>query len=261
MPHSDNPAGRLHRLLIRLAEQNGETSLLAAWAEVLGVPAEDVILHIGRVSDLLRDLQIAVDRADDEALLAPVRRYRAAWSQPIVPTEQLLRRVMPDSAAVEALALLSAQLHVIAPDGVVPTADRRDELRSQVSELIDAVRDAGDLPEELKHAIVARLLDVEQAIVHIDIGGPAAVHRAMEAVVGSVAFRDGRVAKSSTFKRVGTTLLVIWTAFTAAPTIQDSIEVWEHYLPALLSQSAAPSDGENGSEAAPAAEQRGAECP
>ncbi|HKG02305.1 MAG TPA: hypothetical protein VKB03_03935 [Conexibacter sp.] len=261
MLHSDNPAGRLHQLLIRLGEQRGEMPLLAAWAEVLTVPPEDVILHIGRVSDLLRELQAAVDRTGDEALLAPVRRYRAAWSQPIAPTNQPLHRAMADGAAVEALALLSAQLHATASDGVVPVAERRDELRSQLRDLIDAVRDADDLPDEVKHTVVARLLEVEQAIVHIDIGGPAAVHRAMEAVVGSVAFGDVRAAKSRTFKRVGATLLVIWTAFTSAPTIQKSIETWGDYIPALQAQSSAPTDGGNGSEAAPAEEHPGAECP
>jgi hypothetical protein len=250
VPYYDNPAGRLHELLRKLGEQNRGDSLLNAWAEVLRVKSDDVVLHIGSVANLVRQIQDAVDRAGEEALIAPVRRYRGVWARPIFPPEEAynnpLKSVLPDDAALESLELVSAQLHSIAPDGVVPDADQLEELKSQLREVVSAVREATDLPDDVKHLIVARLLDVEEAIEHLDVGGPEAIRRATEAVMGGLMFtRDVHVAKSQTVTKVWTTLLVLWAVFSAGPTIQASIEAWHEIVPALEAQSSAPADDDN----------------
>jgi hypothetical protein len=124
VPYYDNPAGRLHDLLTKLAQQDRTTSVLDGWAAVLHVEPVDVVVHLGRVADLVRQTQDAVSSAGEEALLPPVERYRDSWAQPIFPWDHAfsspLRKVLPDATALEALDLVSAQLHSIAPEGVVP---------------------------------------------------------------------------------------------------------------------------------------------
>lgn len=210
--------------------------MLAGWAAVLRVEQEDVVVHLGRVADLVRQIQDAVDHAGEEALLPPVQRYRDSWARPIFPQNQAfnatLEKVLPGKDALEALDLISAQLHSIAPQGVIPEEDELALLKSQLRELIQGVQTADDVPEEVKRLILSRLRAVEDAVEHLDVGGPNAVRHAMEAVMGSVVFtQDVGVAKAPTIQKLWAMLLILWTAFSAGPTIQASIEAWQEMLP------------------------------
>lgn len=207
--------------------------MLAGWAAVLRVEPEDVVVYLGQVADLVRQTQDAVERAGEEALLPPVQRYRDSWTRPIFPQDRAfddtLRTVLPDPAALEALDLVSAQLHSIAPEGVMPDEDELERLKSQLRELIEGVRVAEDVPDEVKHLVISRLRAVEGALEHLDVGGPGAVRHATEAVMGSVVFsrENVRLAGSPTIQKIWATLLIVWTAFSAGPTIQASIEAWQ----------------------------------
>jgi hypothetical protein len=254
VPYYDNPAGRLHDLLSRLAQQNRKDSVLNGWAGVLSVERGDVPVHLGRVADLVRQTQDAVHRAGEEALLPPVERYRDSWTRPIFPVKHafsdLLEKALPDAAALEALNLVSAQLHSIAPEGVVPDEEELERLKAQLRDLIDGVQAAEDIPDELKHLVISRLRAVEEAVEHLDVGGPSAIRHATEAVMGSVLFtQDAHLAKSLTIQKVWTTLLIFWTVFSAGPTIQTSIEAWQEMVPSLSAVTEQPAD-----EAAPDSE-------
>ena len=159
MPYYDNPAGRLHELLRRLAEQDRQESLLKGWAGVLDVDSDDVILHIGAVADLVRQIQEAVDAIGEEVLRAPVSRLRSTWARPIFPPDyefnQALNPMLVPGEALESLGLVAAQLSLRAPEGKVPGNDELATLKAQVRDLVDAVREAEDLDDEVKHVIVA----------------------------------------------------------------------------------------------------------
>jgi hypothetical protein len=253
MPYYDNPAGRLHDLLVRLAEQPGKGTLLDAWATVLDVAAEDIAVHLGQVADLVRETQEAVNNAGEDALLPMVGRFRDSWAQPIFPRTHAfndhLERVLPDQNSLDTLGVVSAHLHTIAPEGVVPSESelggRKEELRS----LIDEVGAATDIPDEVKHLLIARLRGVEEAIEHLNVGGPGAIQLAMEAAMGSVFTTPeaGRAAaKSPTVKKMVTTLWVIWAIFSAGQPVNNSIEGWGDTVqmlspgPEKLSQESAP---------------------
>jgi hypothetical protein len=227
----DNPAGRLHALLIRLIDQPPNGAILGAWANVLEVDRQDVVLHIGGVADLVRQIQAAVDELDDEVLSAPVARLRGAWAKPIFPSEHAfntaLGKVLPSTEALESLALVAAQLHLRAPEGKVPDDEALANLKKQVRDLVDAVREADDLSDDVKQAIVGRLIDVEKAMEHVHVGGPDAVRRAMEAVMGAMArTANPMTARSASLQKLWVTLGVLWVAFSAAPTTQASLETW-----------------------------------
>ena len=239
MPYHDNPAGRLHDLLTQLNEQHHASSLLDGWAGVLGVNAVDVVVHLGRVAELVRQTQEAVDRVGEGVYVQTVQRYRSAWARPIFPVDhafkQALMKVVPDDRDLEALGMVSVHLHLAAPEGVVPEDDKVEELLTQVRELIDGVRIADDIPHDLKHVVILRLQDVRDALEHLNVGGPAAVRHATEAVIGSMALMTvgTDLSKSSTLKKVFATVAVAWTVFSAPPTIENSLESWEKILPQL----------------------------
>lgn len=270
MPYYDNPAGRLHDLLTKLQAQEKGSSLLSGWATVLDVNADDVVVHLGRVADLVRQTQEAVDRIEEEVFVQTVQRYRAAWARPIFPPDHAfnnaLGKILPEQPALEALGMVSVHLHSTAPEGVMPDDAQVDQLKTQVRELIDGVGAADDIPDDLKHMVILRLQDVEDALEHLDIGGPSAVRHATEAVIGSMALmtRGTHLIKSPTVQKVCATVAIAWTIFSAPPTAENALESWEKVIPQLTDviekpfdspetqsrpPSAPPVEGNGGSEA------------
>jgi hypothetical protein len=248
MVHYDNPAGRLHDLLARLQESPGSNPVIAAWAEVFGVQQDEVVVHLGPVADLVRQIQNAADKSGQQALLAPVGRYRTAWARPIFPVDQAfdaaLHKVLPDGAAMEALDTVSALLHATAPDGVVPGDGELETRKEELRNLIDEVEVATEIPDELKHLLIDRLRDVEEAIEHLNIGGPGAVKRAMEAAMGSLLTTpqtSQAAAKSPTVRKVVTTLWVIWAIFSAGQPVHQSIEGWTETVQMVTAGPKTPS--------------------
>jgi len=239
MSYFDNPAGRLHELLTKLGQREQTSSLLDAWASVLDVDAEDVIVHLGRVAELVRQTQDTVDRMGEEVFMQTVQRYRAVWARPIFPPDHAfsnrLSKVLPGPQALEALGMVSVHLHSTAPDGVMPDDAQTEQLKTQVRELIEEVRLAEELPKDLKHMVILRLQDVEDALEHLEIGGPSAVRHATEAVLGNVALMTGGTSsiKSTTIQRVFATVAIAWAIFSAPPTIENSLESWEKAIPQL----------------------------
>lgn len=233
MPYYDNPAGRLHDLLVRLSEQPGTDNLINGWSVVLGVAAEDIDLHLGKVAALVRETQEAVNDAGEDALLPIVARYRDSWSQPIFPRSlpftARLDKILPDQNSLDMLGVVSAHLHAIASEGIIPSESELEHRREELRTLIDEVGAATDIPDELKHPLITRLRGVEEAIEHLNVGGPGAVQRAMEAAMGCVFTSpeaSRAAAKSLTVKRMVTTLWAIWAIFSAGQPLHDSIEGW-----------------------------------
>jgi hypothetical protein len=248
VPYYDNPAGRLHDLLTRLRQQDTRPTLLNSWATVLDVDPDDVVVRLGPVADLVRQTQDAVDRIEEEVFVKTVERYRAAWARPIFPPDHAfssgLGNVLPEQAALEALGMVSVHLHSTAPEGVMPDDDQVEQLKAQIHELIDEVGVAKDIPNDLKHMIVRRLKDVEEALEHLDIGGPNAVRHATEAVIGSMVFMTRRTSftKALTIQKVCAMIAMAWAVFSAPPTAENSLESWEKIIPELTEAIEAPFD-------------------
>jgi hypothetical protein len=233
VPYFDNPAGRLHDLLSKLAEQPGEGSLLSAWSTVLEVDADEVVVRLGQVADLVRETQIVVEGSGEAALVPLVSRFRGSWARPIFPQDRAfndrLEHVIPEQNSLDTLGIVSAHLHAITPEGVVPSGTELERLKGELRGLIDEITMATDIPDEVKHLLVSRLRGVEEAIEHIHVGGPGAVQRAMEVALGSVFTTPeaGRAAaKSPTVRKMFTTLWVVWAIFSAGPVVHDSIDGW-----------------------------------
>lgn len=239
MPYYDNPAGRLHNLLLKLNEQEPSWSLQQCWARVLDVEVDAVVIQLGRVAELVRETHDAVERLGEDVFVKTVQRYRSDWTRPIFPTQHAfsaaLSNVLPEEAALDALGMVSVHLHSTASDGVMPAQDRIDKLDTQVRELIEAVGEDEDIPVELKHLITQRLQDVADALNHLDIGGPNAVRHATEAVIGCVALSAGnkRFVNSQTVRTLWSVLGVAWTLFSVPPTAEHSLESWEKIIPQL----------------------------
>jgi hypothetical protein len=129
---------------------------------------------------------------------------------------------------------VSEHLHLIASEGEMPDDEQLEILKADLREVIDAVQDAEDIPDEVKHLIISRLRGVEEAIEHLGVGGPKAVQSAIEAVMGSVAFtQNPKVWKSPAVQKLWVTLRVGWMLFAAGATVHAAISAWGEMVPLL----------------------------
>jgi hypothetical protein len=242
----DNPAGRLHALLERLSERDPNAPLISAWAHTLDVDQAEVPFRLGAVGQLLPAVREAAESTGDRAWITTVQQYHEEWTAPIFPRRRGLNTVIsesrPSPSALVALGTLSSHLHAVRPEGMVPTDDELDNLKERLGTLTADVGQATDLPEEIKHLIVARLNDVLRAIQHVDIGGPEAVRMATETLLGAIFVREPASARSSTFRRVAATLGIVWVAFSSGPTIQKSLDAWDGLVKGFLAAGDGPTE-------------------
>ncbi len=272
----DNPAGRLYALLVLLESQSAGQTLAEAWKNVLETTDDNEFQFLlAEVSKLVPSIKRAVVMAGSQGNAAQVERYRMAWSKPIFPQDRPLSypvqefKLLPE--ALDALASVAEYLHEVAPEPM-PAADAQlDELRAQVSDLIEDVKLSEDLFGDARQLILARLNDVLYALNQIDIGGPAAVRRATEALAGAIDLGAPRAFWTSpAATKARAVVVALWVAFTAPGALHDALPVWEHGVDRVMSvpaQSTSDSDlaghqaGSRGRKALPAPEDRRARTP
>lgn len=140
--------------------------------------------------------------------------------------------------------MVATHLAAVAPDGKIPDEGAREELKGQIEDLLEEVDQATDLDEIVQHLLTTRLSQVLEAIEHVRIGGPNAVRFATEALIGAIDVQRSQTWRSKTGKRVAMVLGAVWFAFSAGPTVQNSLEAWSDVfhgeLDSGISQSAAP---------------------
>jgi hypothetical protein len=221
----NNPAGRLYGLLGRLRALD-DVSISAAWAGILDVPEDGVRERLGDVARLVYGIDAAVEGR--ERIEAPVNRYRTQWIEAAFPLhhnfDEPVGNIRPSEEAHEALGFVAEHLAGVAPDGKIPPEEERNELLESLHAFLAEVEADEELPPDILHLIVQRLSAVEVAIRHIEVGGPEAVRLATEALIGASATSMSRAAKAA--KKALALAGVVWFAFNAGPTAQNSISGW-----------------------------------
>ena len=230
MAEYDNPAGRLLAVLEGFTALDGKASLIDSWAAVFEVDQADVIVRLGPVADLIRQIQEAVDELDDEYLSATVGNNRDVWARPIFPIDHQFNAAMapvrPRRDSLIALGMVSNQLHRDSSEGLIPDDAELERLKEQVLALVDEVRDS-ELSVDLRRIIVSRLLDVLKAIENVRVGGPGAVRHAVEALVGGTAMAIGEDdSGSETLEKVWATAKAVVRVFLAGGAAYAALKGW-----------------------------------
>ena len=235
-----------------------DEAISAAWEKILGVPADRVGENIGVVAQIVPQLDQAVQ---GERQAAVVAQYRQEWltaTFPLAqPFNQPVKSILPSDQSYLALGGIVDGMAADASDGVVPSEGERNTLSDLLQVAIEEVN-ADDLPQEIAHLILQRLSDVETALRHIRLGGPAAVKHATEALMGAVdtaRATDERAWAAPSLKRVAAIAGVAWTIFTAPVQIKPALMEWEGYARELtpahvhVVQKTAPLQIESGPQA------------
>lgn len=227
----ENPAGRLHDLLVRFANEP-KKSMREAWAGVLDVDESEVPYYLGGVASLLPDVRRAAAQTGSPAY-DPMPSHLNALARSILPVDRgfdaAVQDVLPDATAMQMLLTLSYALSIGTPEERIPELDELNELRKSVSELINDVSKA-DLPPNVKHALLHRLAEMLEALEHLEIGGPEGVRRAAESVAAAAAIYAGEAADQATVGKIATVARNVWTAFAVVTTFASSVLTWDKMI-------------------------------
>jgi hypothetical protein len=235
MSKLNNPAGRLHELLIAFRD-NASTSatINTTWCKALEVEASDLLPMLGQVGSLLGEVREAVLRSGRKELAELHSQFAAAWAIPIFthgrnPSTDASNDLV-DAGALVALGSLALNFELVAPDGSVPDKELEESVRDDLRELLEQLAADGDLPAPLRAAIAARVHDILWAMDHVKIVGPDGVAAAIERLVGQLAIfaADAPSTRSAgIFKRTMQAAARAWSAFRFAGEAQKAIEGWQ----------------------------------
>ncbi|MFE7979944.1 hypothetical protein [Streptomyces shenzhenensis] len=241
----DNPAGRLHKLLLDLHEafpNEQQQKAVQAWTAVVefignesGLAGEAAIISgIVALPSQIRGAVAALSEDDErkEHLLSGLDgiergMFQVASRQHLfgVFTSFATNGVVPQSAAISSLSHCSYELHRSMPE-VTISEDDLARIVDMISDLMSEVAEA-DLPNAVKRAMLNHLTALLQAAHNVRFAGSQPLDDALWALTGSVARTNadedlGRVGLWEKVKKAMQTLnLMLSMGQTAAQLGQD----------------------------------------
>jgi hypothetical protein len=237
--YDDNPAGRLYTLLEKFGSSPNAT-IEQAWSAALGVETSELPFQLGRVAMLFDDVRNAYADANEQ-IYAPILEDLQTLSVCVWPLNHAMgapsRNVAPDRQAMKYLAGFDAFLHRSNPDGPMPGAADVEDLEQDVHELIKAVTVSEEIDAAVKRLILDRLREVQDALAHMDVGGPDSVRRALESLTLASAHFAPAIEDEETASKIWSTLGKAWRVFKysaavagAAAQLHNGVPVVEHLL-------------------------------
>lgn len=208
----DNPAGRLHELLIELHRATPREQNNAAWNAWVGIltPPEtpvdspEAVAAIARLLELPAAVRAAVaaldpDKVDEDEKaelvedLDKIETGLRLTTQQSHPVKQIFAPFAPSgdvprSAAVRTLKMCARKLHRLAPEPMT-SADDLDRLAESVVELMQEVQDA-DLSPKTKALLLRHLHLLLQAIHSVRITGIVVLEERMDAFSAALVVRQ-----------------------------------------------------------------------
>lgn len=237
---SDNPAARLYALLAALYEEEGNVSVRNAWGEVLGVSgATAVNREIARVAALLPDIEREVRRVNDPHITQMYEHCVPFWQRAVLSTDRgwtTKSAGLVDPGALASLGGMAALLSAHGLSVVVPSSDRVEALRQEVSEALAEVRHPDTpLPLEIRRLIVARLHDILWALDHITVTGAEGVQAATERFGSALAIRGQTAGSGGVVQKVWSVVGRVWAAVAFPGEAVEAIEGWDTMMRAITS--------------------------
>lgn len=222
VPYDDNPAGRLHALLSSLrATANPESaSSIQAWADVIGVPQQDLVAYTSAMSDVL---QLSADAAariksledvDADLLLRWKRKADLALANSLAlggsPVNQVLAQY--DETTLNQLEFCSYELHRRYRDRSIP-GDKVEELIASLVDLrIEIESEDAGLTAESRGLLLLHLSEMEATLRRYSVTGIDGLEGAFDRTVGHLCRRPdlvGQATQAKVWPKVAATLAAI----------------------------------------------------
>lgn len=190
MARTNNPAGRLHELLVAARAVSPQKGMKAIWMEVLEADGDATLLRrLGQVYTLPGDIRSQVKahpEENEELLLRPLVKVEAGLQLPFGAKGQQLRQTVDDAALI-GLEWTSERLSQVRGEPAVAEDDLK-QLQVLVQELFEEVLRA-EIDDELRTFLLRHLQTMEAAIEEVRICGVSAIRDVVEATVGGIGLR------------------------------------------------------------------------
>jgi hypothetical protein len=219
MKHMDNPAGRLHALLLQLKERSDNFS--KALCEIYQVSYTDalkaapVISRVVQLPDRAKAQVLSLDDSlyDSELILNWHQPVRTLLSRHAFNSSSAGSTVVGtlDNSILLSLQFCSDLLHRHLPE-YVPQDEELQRIIGLIRELRDEISDPA-LDPELRAFLLRHANDMEAAIVAFPIDGSTALADALDKAVGSLNRRSDIVVKAekapSAWAKFGNIIVVV----------------------------------------------------
>lgn len=192
----DNPAGRLHRILVGVTSANEAEQVDRVLQRLFGLEDEKdeasrvalLLRQVAELATLAQQAQAQIETLVDvnhELFLRWVSKVNKAlmwaprWNENINNMKQLL-----DSTTLYSLEMCADMLHRMSPEPTIED-DKLSELVELVRAAIDATAEMSALPAEVRQSLIARLREVEISFIYFRTTGYPGVETAMDALTGT----------------------------------------------------------------------------
>jgi hypothetical protein len=174
MIKQDNPAGRLHSLLVTLKTISPNTSIREAWATAFELPPTDVIgiySNLVRLNDSLADIErdIGLQDVDTDIFLQHMPQLRQLLSVANLEAPLKSHLILLSEGVLMTLQFCSERLSKSCPE-TVPDKQTMDELAADMFDLAQKLQQA-DINKLLKTTLSELLESMRQAIGEYKIRG------------------------------------------------------------------------------------------
>jgi hypothetical protein len=252
MPEYDNPASRLHALMLRYRQRGSSntSTILDSWSHALDVAPDQVMRCLADVADLVEETRKACEDAQ-QAMFVDLPGYLESLTPVIYPMTHAIAsaaasNAMPSELALKGILDFSRWLHQYIPEPKVPDDDDVSKLLDQVRELITAIVGADDLDPGVKRLLLQHLEQVLEALEHLRFRGGDAVKLASLALIGVTWMADGALTKKqhALTERVRAVALKACVIFAAVAPMGSNLVGWDQafrgqlQLPAPVVQAA-----------------------
>lgn len=234
-----NSAQRLHAYLSLFGgarRERPEEGLLSVWDGVLDsrgneeLPALDVAKLVGLVIDVRETAQV-FDQIGKDVPLRTVMENVEEWLKPMYFTgvndlEHLDEEedITVSAESLSALELLGEIFQETALGADELDKNKVENLVSQFEELTKNVREAIDLPEELRLRVLTALYAILQSLNDYRIGGARAVEVAVDGLTATL-FRLGNQRETTWWKKAMVGALRAYAILGVAVTVHDGAQM------------------------------------
>jgi hypothetical protein len=266
----NNPAARLRYWLTTADKAAKDKSSVAGWSEVFGLDQSLMVhrLEVAKRGALLMELAQQVrdnmatlpESLHPDLLLADFEEVERTLENftvaPSLNMQQFLDPLKPTGQ--RSLQLASTFLGSHQPEAWIDDTTQ-ESLLTQIRGVIDYVLDTSELDSDTRAFVIARLRNVEQAVVEFRLRGPASLEESADSLLGGMIRKSDLGPKfftSPTGRRVGGVIAAIAMALGMAADYKTSIAP-SHDAPIIILEvgveqtARAGDDGANSSTGTP----------
>ncbi|TDU31018.1 hypothetical protein DFR24_0376 [Panacagrimonas perspica] len=201
MDVKNNPAGRLHDILLSARQQQSKEPARKAWATVFQIEPNDTSSLLKLLADLINlvhETKTAIQRLEDvdHALhLKPFKRIESLLSQLSLDSAWDHWKAQIDDSTLYGLQFSADRLSRISGFTQIPNDELKD-IRNAIDEIFNKVFDSS-IPAELRALLLRNIEAIRLAFVSYRIRGIEGIQGEIERSVGSILLHQDAIKRSN----------------------------------------------------------------